>query len=317
MIPTKKSGRRFEELIAWIQESVHKNAIITANERIKDVDTGKPRQIDITIRLSDGPSEFLGIVEVRDRNRPIGVRYVEEISGKLRSVRADAAFLVSRSGFAKTAIAKANQLGIRVLSYEEAQNENWSGWLQCRTFGLIQLRYDNSTVTLFEYGTEKRFNPSPKIIELLKRQKIAKIFIDGHGNEIISLQNLINKIINVFDNKVLHDNIPHDGTRVKKKLLYHGRFEPALWIEADTDFNVQLGKVLIEADFYFDNKEFPIKLMRYLIPDSTRSIAELATTDVEILGKRYTIEFIAPGAGKNIPAGTTVSVRLLKNNGHE
>lgn len=91
---TKKSGRRFEELIAWIQRSVHKNAIITANERIKDIDTGKPRQVDITIRLSDGPTEFLGIVEVRDRNRPIGVRYVEEISGKLRSVRADAAFLV-------------------------------------------------------------------------------------------------------------------------------------------------------------------------------------------------------------------------------
>lgn len=310
--PTKKPGRRFEELIAWIQESVHTDAIIKANERIKDIDTGKPRQVDITIRLSDGPTTFLGIVEVRDRNRPIGVRYVEEISGKLRSVKADAAFLVSRSGFTKTAIVKADQLGIRILNYEEARNENWSGWLQCRTFGIMLLRYDNPVVTPFEYGTDRRFNPSIKVIEILKNDPNAKIFSDEHGNQTISLPDLVNKIINIFDKNILHDNIPHDGTRVKKQLLYQGQFEPSLWVESETDINIQIGKVLIEAEFYIENKEFPLKLMRYRIPDSDQSIAELATTEIEILGKKYIIEMLAPRAGDNIPAGTTVSFRSTK-----
>ena len=47
-------------------------------------------------------------------------------------------------------------------------------------------------------------------------------------------------------------------------------------------------------------------------PDSAQSIAELVTSDVEIMGKKYRIEIIAPGAGKNIPAGTTVAFRTVQ-----
>lgn len=308
---TKKSGRRFEELIAWIQRSVHKNAIITANERIKDIDTGKPRQVDITIRLSDGPTEFLGIVEVRDRNRPIGVRYVEEISGKLRSVRADAAFLVSKSGFTETAIAKAKQLCIRVLTYEEAKTDDWSNWLECRTFGILQLKYDNPVVTPFEYGTNKLITPSSKTVEILKNELNAKIITDEQGKPILSLPDMVKLILNHFG-KELKKDVPLDGAHVNKRLLFKGRFEPALWLETDRGIKVQIGNVGIELDLYNDWKEFPLKLMRYRTPDSNKSIAELATSDVEILGKKYRIEIIAPGAGKNIPAGTTVEIRTIK-----
>ena len=98
---SKKTGHKFEQIVAWIQRSVHERAEIGVNQKLEDIDTGRRRQIDLTIRLSDGPTEFLGIVEVRDRSRPIGVRYVEEISSKRQSVRADAAFLVS-TGVAET-----------------------------------------------------------------------------------------------------------------------------------------------------------------------------------------------------------------------
>lgn len=306
-----KPGQRFEQLIAWIQTSVHKNAIIKVNEKIKDIDTDKLRQVDITIRLSDGPTEFFGIVEVRDRKRPIGVRYVEEISGKLRSVRADAAFLVSKSGFTKTAIDKARQLCIRVLTYEEAKTENWSSWLECRTFGIFQLKYDNPVVTAFELSTDKLITPSSKTLEILKKEPTANIILDEHGNPFLSLPDLVNKIANLFSQK-LRDVVPMDGTRIKRRLLFHGQFKPMLWLESDAGIKCQIGKILVELELYQESKEFPFKLMRYRNPDSTQSIAELATSDVEILGKKYRIEIIAPGAGKNIPAGTTVAFRTIK-----
>ena len=307
----KKSGRKFEELIAWIQRSVHQRANIGLNERIKDIDTGKPRQVDITIRLSDGPTEFLGIVEVRDRSRPIGIRYVEEISGKRRSVRADAAFLVSRSDFTKTAITKARQLGIRTLTYEEAQSGDWSSWLQCRTFSVIYRKYDKPVVFLFEYGTDKAINPSSEGVATLKTDPAAKIILDEHGTPILSLPDLVNKIVNVFGEKP-YRHIPLDGIRVKRRLFFQGMFKPTLWIRAEGDIRRQIGKVGIETELYWESKEYPLKLMRYRELDSTASIAELAAGDVEISGKKYRFEILAPGAGEYIPAGTVVSFRSVQ-----
>lgn len=310
----KKSGRRFEEIVAWIQKSVHTNAIIKTNERIKDIDTGKLRQVDITIKLSDGPTEFFGIVEVRDRNRPIGVRYVEEISGKKRSVGADAAFLVSKSGFTKTAISKAKQISMRILSYEEAKSEDWGGWIRCRTFSVLQLTYENPLVTLFEYGTENKIICLlSKLMDIVIKEPMTKIITNNYGKPIISLVNLVNKIINLY-NKKLHEDVPHDGSRIKSRIFYRGNFEPTLWVEDSIGLIRQIGNVKIELDIYFDKNEFPIKLMRYRKPDSPQSIAELATAEVEILGEKYIIEIIAPGAGENIPDCREIAVRTIKIN---
>lgn len=62
--PKHKKGRKFEELIVWIQKCVYDRANLEANLRVRDMGTGKYRQIDIGLRLTDGPTEFFGIVEV-------------------------------------------------------------------------------------------------------------------------------------------------------------------------------------------------------------------------------------------------------------
>jgi hypothetical protein len=305
-----KTGRKFEQLVEWIQRSVHKRAEISVNQKLEDIDTGKRRQIDITIRLSDGPTEFLGIVEVRDRRRPIGVRYVEEISSKRQSVRADAAFLVSRSGFTRTAITKARQHSIRALTYEEAQEADWSSWLQCRTFSVLHRKYDKPIVFLFEHGTDKAINISPKYIARFKKKQTSKIILDKHGTPLLSLPDLVNKVINIFGKKPYED-IAADGSRKRGRLLFQGRFEPSLWVKTEDTTIRQVGKVGIEADLYWQCKDYPLKLMRYREVDSTPSIAELATSEVEISGKKYRFEILAPGAGEYIPAGATVSFRSV------
>lgn len=308
---TIKTGRSFERLIARIQKSVHDRAEIGVNEKLKDIDTGRFRQIDITIRLSDGPTQFLGIVEVRDRSRPIGVRYVEEIFGKQRSVRADAAFLVSKSGFTKTAITKAKQLAIRALSYEEAQSADWSNWLQCRTFSILTRKYDKPVVTLFEHGKKnKAIEISPNYITELKKDKTAKFILDANGNQLLSLPELINKIVNIFGERPFK-NIPEDGTRVKMPLLYNGKFEPRIYLKAKDGKIRQIGNVRIEVELYLECEEYPIKLTRYKEAGSINSIAELATTDVNILGKKYRFEILVPKAGEFVPEGATIAFHSI------
>jgi len=82
LVEKTKKGLSLKDLVSRIQNTVHSNAIITPDDKLIDIHTGRKRQVDITIRLSDGPTEFLGIVEVRDRSRPVGVRYIEEIDSK-------------------------------------------------------------------------------------------------------------------------------------------------------------------------------------------------------------------------------------------
>src|ERR1039457_7578666 len=120
-----KSGKEFEELVTWIHQCLHEKAVITPNDKIQDIHSNHSRQIDISIKIKDGPTSFLGIVEIRDRSRPVGVDYIEQVNTKRESVGADAAFIVSSSGFCNTAIEKAQALNIRVFTHQEAVSSNW------------------------------------------------------------------------------------------------------------------------------------------------------------------------------------------------
>ena len=306
----KKTGKQFEEIIGWIQQSVHNRAEIAVNQKLRDKDTGKPRQIDITIRMCDGPTRFLGIIEVRDRSRPMGVGYVEKISAKRCSVKADAAFLVSNSGFYRTAIIKAKELNIRTLTYEEAKSVDWSDWLQCRTFSVLYPKYDKPTICFFEYGTDSYINVSAECIASVRENSASKIILDEQGTTLVSIPDFFNKVINIFGRKPYED-IPTDGTRIKRLLIFQGKFNPPLWIEAGDRKSHQIGEVRIEAELYLERNEYPITLKRYRETNSIKSIAELATADVDILGKKYRIEMLAPGVGDYVPAGTTIYMRSI------
>lgn len=121
-----KTGREFEQLVTCINKHLHKIATVTPNDKLPDKDNGDLRQVDISVRISDGPSKFLGIIEVRDRSRPVGIGYVEEVSAKRTSVGANNAWIVSKAGFWKSAKLKADALGIGVISYKEALKRDWS-----------------------------------------------------------------------------------------------------------------------------------------------------------------------------------------------
>jgi hypothetical protein len=82
------TGELFEELVTWISKSLH-SAEVTKNEKLKDIHTGRKRQIDVVIRIKNGPTEILGIVEARDRSRAVGVDYIEQVNSKKTSVGAD------------------------------------------------------------------------------------------------------------------------------------------------------------------------------------------------------------------------------------
>jgi hypothetical protein len=115
-----KTGKEFEELISYLHSCMADKAKVESNVFLIDKDTGKKRQIDILITITDGFYTLRIIVEVRDHKRPVGVEYVGAVDNKKHSVRANMAVIVSKSGFYKPALEKAQSLGIRALTYQEA-----------------------------------------------------------------------------------------------------------------------------------------------------------------------------------------------------
>ena len=231
------------------------------------------------------------------------------MSAKQRSVRADAVFLVSHSGFTNTALTKAKQLGIRALIYDEATSSDWSNWLQCKTLSIHARKYENPVIAFSQFGSNTQMSISSTTMQVFENDKTAKILRTEDGTPYISIPDLINKIINSLSDK-LYSDIKIDGARCKRTLLIdETKYEPALLIENNDGILCRIGKIKIEVDCFYECIEYPLKLMRYRKPDDPQSIAEIATTDIEIGQNKLRFEFIAPGASSYIPAGTTTSLR--------
>lgn len=191
-----KAGKPYEELVGVLSRYLHKNAIITCNDKIADITTGQKRQIDISIRIKDGPTNFLAIIEARDRSRKVGVDYIEQIKSKRDSVRADKAIVVSNKGFAKTAIKKAGHYGIETYSLAEALRKDWSNsfkYFQAFT----QSGYEGSHIITFLDKNMNAIHPHKSLNEMIEKDKNALVLYDKEGNPKYNLEYLMQQIYNL------------------------------------------------------------------------------------------------------------------------
>lgn len=308
-----KTGKYLEELVAWIQRSVHENALVIPNEKVLDIHTKKRRQIDISIRLSDGPTHLFVMVEVRDHKKPIDVRYIEEIYSKKQSVNANAASIVSRSGFTKTALEKAKYLGIQTLTYKEALKSDWSGWIKCKHFSVITRKYDNVLITMGKENSNEILNVAPEILLQAQNNIKSKVLLDNDGKSIESFFDLAWSIINPSIEK-LCEGLKPNGEKVRRSVMFNGILEPQLYVLGDDGVTHKITKVLVTADFYIEEQQYPIHISRFRKTESNESIAEVATADIEVGDKKFRVDILAPNASDYIPGGSKVQLRTTPLN---
>lgn len=301
-----KSGKDFEELMTRIHQSLHEKAIVTPNDKIRDIHSNRSRQIDISIRIKDGPTEFLGIVEVRERSRPVGENYIEEISAKRESVGADAAFVVSASGFCDTAIKKAQALNIRIFTHEEALSADWMQCLQLKE--IVQwIQYkDNLAIELLEPSTNHIINPHQSIVDAVQKNVGALIFTTEQGEPKASIAQIVNWVINKNSEIVFRDI--QDGSRKRKRILIKNLQFPLFFPDV-TGALRKLECLCVEADFWIEILKTPVHLSKYRDAKTGKSLAEVAYTTIEIDGELHKLELIANISGE---IGSQVTMRLHK-----
>lgn len=122
-----RKGRNLEKLVAFLEDILKKipNSTVKSPDFILDRITGGKREHDCVIRIQSGHHEILTAIECKEHSRPIDVKEIEAFETKCRDTNINKAVIVSLKGFTKSALAKANHLGISCLSLEDVKSFEW------------------------------------------------------------------------------------------------------------------------------------------------------------------------------------------------
>lgn len=262
-------GKDFEKLAYLINKSLHKTAIVTFNDKLIDHHTKRKRQIDISIRFKDGPTELMVIVEARDRSRPVDVNYIEQVHSKINSVSANAAIIISNKGFYKTAIEKANKLGIKTFTLEEALKNDWSITFKNFNFFIYsKIKCDNVLIYFLDKLTNKIINPSSETLETIKAGDHKKlIFYDINHNPYKSFLDLFNYGFANIQKEVNSD--PQKQELIKLNIPQKLNFfisinspEKVYFLNENNEFK-EINFILFEGNFWREEKKYEPVLSKY------------------------------------------------------
>lgn len=143
----------FERLAETIYRELHDVADVQWDDHIHGHDTEMLRQIDVSIRWSDGDRERLAIVQVKNWKTRANVNAVGEFASVVRDVRADKGVMVCNAGFSKKAHTYARNLGIELHNLHDAQSKDWRRNLTVPILWSEQLpELDMNAMARFEAG---------------------------------------------------------------------------------------------------------------------------------------------------------------------
>jgi hypothetical protein len=112
-----------------INQQLAGEASVTESIELRDRVTGRLREVDILIQGKIGDYDATIAVEYIDWRKPTDVIWIESIYQKHQNLTTDKVILVSRSGYSKPAIEKAEFYNMEALSLEAAEGADWGGML--------------------------------------------------------------------------------------------------------------------------------------------------------------------------------------------
>lgn len=117
-----KTWREFEQLIAAIEaQAVPRGALVKSPDRIRDLVTGRMREVDAAIRMRLGTADILMTIECRKRSKAGDDPWIEQLASKRQKIGAAKTVAVSASGFTDSARKTALQHGIELRVLSEVQ----------------------------------------------------------------------------------------------------------------------------------------------------------------------------------------------------
>jgi hypothetical protein len=142
-----KPGRFVELVVTHFEQILGRGAKVLSPDRIMGRDSGRVREVDVTLRRKVGSADVLIAIECRDRNTPADVRWIDELVTKGRDVGASRVVAVSSSGFSKAARQCADVHGILLRELTEISAEDVDRWFVRTQASIPQWQYVGSIIS--------------------------------------------------------------------------------------------------------------------------------------------------------------------------
>ena len=121
--------RRFEKLVAQIQRELAPNALVTHNDRIRGHDSGKLRQVDVTVRQRIGQYNMLIAIDCKDYKRAININEVDQFIRLIEDIGANKGVIVAANGFSNTAKRVGEKAGLNLYRLIDTEAHDWQTYV--------------------------------------------------------------------------------------------------------------------------------------------------------------------------------------------
>lgn len=198
----------FEKLVFSIQKLKYSNAVITYDDKIRDLITNRSRQVDISIKFKQGNKSELIIIECKDyNNKTLNQPNVEQFVSFIKSVGADKGIMVAAQGYSKSAKIYAAAMDVDLFNLEEANKIEWNEYIKSVSKPIIKKRFYNSNIEIITGDKLLKFDKE----QFLRGKEIYELYKLDNG-EYISIKDFRRKYpghdFNLFENMPnLHDHI--------------------------------------------------------------------------------------------------------------
>ncbi len=197
--------KRFEKLVAKIQQDLSPDAIVTHNEKILGKDSGTLRQIDVLVRKKVGQYELLIAMSCKDHKEPVDINDLGSFITDVTDIRANHGAMVAANGFTEGAKTLAKTKGINLYRLIDAEQHDWHTELSLPTlceetylYG-FQLIFTGSNPFGFSLEDQQNFGdvqlynekhqPIGTIDDLLVQQWNARELPAEEGTHVVTLGN--------------------------------------------------------------------------------------------------------------------------------
>jgi len=149
----------FQRVVALAHAGLGDGWRVTESKMLVDITTGELREVDVVAESTVGEYRVILALECRDHDRAATVGWVEEMHSKHQDLPTDKLILWSRSGFSKSALAKARARNIQALSPDDAAHFDWAELARHLTDGLVKyvgVEFDDFIDVVASDGTKHR-----------------------------------------------------------------------------------------------------------------------------------------------------------------
>ncbi len=273
--------KEFQDLVAKVENLlVPKGATVRSPDRIEDLVTGRPREVDASIRTKVGSTELLVTVECRRRHEVEDDTWIEQLSTKREKIGAARTIAVSSKGFSASAQKTARLKGIELRRFRDISDEDVTRrWLEGLSVGLIVTDYSVDWCAWYdENGNE--MDPTVLADDLL-----AALAEDGLNTGLVHTDRESPTAAGLVA-RAGDLAIPLDGQPVAK--LMRLQFQPGEAQVPTKTGNVSVSRIELNVTFRREAKPAEsLKLHQYDGPGGT--IMEVVEGDVDLDQRRQKV----------------------------